>query len=94
LQSFKTQDVPLNALGSDLNSVTPTVEFSTVTQTHPVDPNVVADQPYNAWVVTYPQSPVVSLGRGPLPGSLKCQFVGIQDVGTGEWTEFFQSCHS
>jgi hypothetical protein len=89
LTSFKQQVAPLGVLGKLLDSLQPTIELKTVTETTPIVPDVQPGSAYQAWVVTYHGAPAV-----PAPaqaGAVTCTFTGIMKV-SGEWTDFFEDC--
>ena len=65
---------------------------STITDQDPISPDVTAGEPYQGWVVTFPNVPVVSYGPKKISGS--CPLIAIMDSATGHWTEFFQTCQT
>jgi hypothetical protein len=89
LASFKAQSVPQGAVGGQLSSETPTVVLAEVTDASPQTPGVTENVPYLAWVVTYAGVPAVSYGPVAAPNGATQNFVGIMQVSTGTWTEFF-----
>ncbi len=92
LASFVEQQVPANALDTVLGSESPTVTFASITELAPSSPAVTAGVPFDGWVVTYATSPAVSYGSSSIPSDDVCSFVGVQDAGNSEWTNFFQTC--
>lgn len=89
LASFKAQGVPQAVVGTQLSSQTPTVQLAEVTDTSPQTSTVTASVPYLAWVVTYTGLPTVSYGPVAPPSGATQNFVGIMQVSTATWTEFF-----
>jgi len=92
MDSFRSQQVPAGAIGTQMDSARYTVAQAQVTESMPVSPEVAAGVPYAAWVVTYTGLPPVSYAPAPPPAGVSCTFVGVMNRATGDWTEFFSSC--
>lgn len=88
--SFARQSAPRGYLGKLLTSRAPTVTLAMVTDQLPQPrTSVKVGVPYQAWVVTYTNVPIISFGpTKPAKGATQ-DFVGIMDTATGKWTEFF-----
>jgi hypothetical protein len=92
MDSFRSQQVPAGVVGKEMDSAPHTVSQAQVTEVMPTSPEVIANTPYGAWVVTYTGLPAVSYAPAPPPAGVSCTFVGVMNRATGDWTEFFSSC--
>lgn len=89
LTSFQQQIIPQNIIGAALTSGTPDVTLNLVTDSR-TNPSTT----YRGWVIVYHNTAPQSYGPAPVPTTPDCDFVGIYNLDTSQWAEFFQDCPS
>jgi hypothetical protein len=89
LASFDEQVIPQNILGSTLTSGTPAATLNSVTDNRTDPPTQ-----FTGWVVVYHDTVPQSYGLTAVPTAPDCDFVGVFNLESGQWTDFFQNCPS
>lgn len=89
LSSFEAQVIPQNIIGSALKTTTPSVTLNVVT-----DSRTSPATQYSGWVVVYHNTAPQSYGPVQVSPTADCDFVGIYDLDTNQWSDFFQDCPS
>jgi hypothetical protein len=87
VSSFQQQVIPEDAIGPTLSSETPTVTLNLVSDNRSTPANE-----FPGWVVVYHNTSPQSYGPAPVAADPVCDFVGIYDLDTSQWSEFFQDC--
>lgn len=87
LTAFQQQTIPGDVIGSALASSTPTVTLDQVTDSRTSPP-----KEYTGWVIVYHNTVPQSYGPVAVAADPVCDFVGIYDLDSNQWSDYFQDC--